>query len=74
MEEDRHVGRRFVATESSNERALSAAELAHLASHEFDEVVVESDPVAALARAREDAPVLVTGSLYLLADLSRNEP
>ena len=32
----------------------------------------EPDPVAALARAREHGPVLVTGSLYLLADLSRN--
>jgi hypothetical protein len=30
------------------------------------------DPAEALARARADGPVLVTGSLYLLADLSRN--
>src|SRR5215211_4684383 len=29
------VGRRFVATQSANERALDAAELAHLASHHF---------------------------------------
>jgi dihydrofolate synthase / folylpolyglutamate synthase len=63
------VGRRFVATQSSNDRALSAAQLAHLASHHFDEVVAEPDPAAALARAREHPPVLVTGSLYLLADL-----
>jgi dihydrofolate synthase / folylpolyglutamate synthase len=66
-------GRRFVATESDNARALSAAELGHLASHHFPEVVVEPDPVAALARAREHPPVLVTGSLYLLAALARNE-
>ena len=66
-------GRRFVATESDNARALSAAELAHLASHHFPEVEVEPDPVAALARAREHPPVLVTGSLYLLAALARNE-
>jgi hypothetical protein len=32
------------------------------------------DPHTALARARElGGPILVTGSLYLLADLSRNE-
>jgi dihydrofolate synthase / folylpolyglutamate synthase len=66
------VGRRFVATESSNDRALAAAELAHLASHAFDVVVTEPDPAAALARGRQDPPVLVTGSLYLLADLSRS--
>jgi dihydrofolate synthase / folylpolyglutamate synthase len=65
------VGRRFVATESSSERALSAGELAHLAAQAFDEVVTEPDPPAALARGRQDPPVLVTGSLYLLADLSQ---
>ena len=66
-------GRRFVATQSDNERALGAAELAHLASHHFAEVEIEPDPVAALARARRHPPVLVTGSLYLLAALARNE-
>jgi dihydrofolate synthase/folylpolyglutamate synthase len=66
-------GRRFVATQSENERALGAAELAHLASHHFDEVEIEPDPVAALDRARRHPPVLVTGSLYLLAALARNE-
>ena len=65
-------GRRFVATESANERALSAGELAHLASHHFPEVEIEPDPAAALALAREHPPVLVTGSLYLLAALARN--
>jgi dihydrofolate synthase/folylpolyglutamate synthase len=66
-------GRRFVATESDNARSLPAAELAHLASHHFAEVETEPDPVAALARGREHPPVLVTGSLYLLAALARNE-
>ena len=65
-------GRRFVATQSDNARALGAAELAHLASHHFPEVEIEPDPVAALARARRHPPVLVTGSLYLLAALARN--
>jgi dihydrofolate synthase / folylpolyglutamate synthase len=67
------VGRRFVATQSANERALDAAELAHLASHHFAEVEAEPDPVAALSLARRHSPVLVTGSLYLLAALARNE-
>ena len=66
-------GRRLVATESANDRALSAAELAHLASHHFPEVEIEPDPAAALALARKHPPVLVTGSLYLLAALARNE-
>ncbi|MDX6397683.1 MAG: dihydrofolate synthase / folylpolyglutamate synthase [Gaiellaceae bacterium] len=66
-------GGRFVATQSSSARALSAAELGRLAADYFDEVLVEPDPVAALALARERRPVLVTGSLYLLADLARNE-
>ena len=66
-------GRRFVATESSNDRALPAAELARLASPHFPTVEVEPDPVVALARAREHPPVLVTGSLYLLADVAGNE-
>jgi folylpolyglutamate synthase/dihydropteroate synthase len=36
-------------------------------------VVAEPDPATALARAREHGRVLVTGSLYLIADLSRND-
>lgn len=65
--------RRLVATQSSNERALSAEELAALARDAFEAVEVEPDPAAALERARRHPPVLVTGSLYLLADLARNE-
>ena len=68
------AGRRLVATTSSNPRALPAAELARLAEAHFDEVETEPDPAAALARGRQRGPVLVTGSLYLLNDLSRNEP
>jgi dihydrofolate synthase/folylpolyglutamate synthase len=63
---------RLIATRSTNERALSAAELARLATRHFQRVDTEPDPRAALARAREstDGRILVTGSLYLLADLS----
>jgi dihydrofolate synthase/folylpolyglutamate synthase len=64
------AGRTLIATRSSNERALPAAEVAARATA-FREVEDVPDPVAALARARElGRPVLVTGSLYLLADLS----
>ena len=69
------AGSRLVATTSSNRRSLPAEELATLAARHFAEVEVEPDPATALARAREHGPVLVTGSLYLLADLeasSRN--
>jgi dihydrofolate synthase/folylpolyglutamate synthase len=67
------AGRRLIATTSSNARALPAEELARLASPHFDEVEAVADPQAALTRAREDAPVLLTGSLYLLADLARKD-
>jgi dihydrofolate synthase/folylpolyglutamate synthase len=61
----------FVATESSNERALPAGELAEAASPFFAHVETAADPAAAVARAHElGEPVLVTGSLYLLADLA----
>ena len=70
--------RRLIATRSSNPRALPAEELARRAEPHFAEVLVVPDPAAALARARELGAVLVTGSLYLLADLdaaarARNE-
>ena len=67
------VGRRFVATTSSNPRALPAGELAALAARWFPEVEAVDDPVAAVERARQDPPVLVTGSLYLLSDLAARE-
>jgi dihydrofolate synthase / folylpolyglutamate synthase len=68
------TGTRFVATRSSNERALPAAVLAERAERHFSDVEAVSDPVAAVARAHElGEPVLVTGSLYLLADLAAHE-
>jgi dihydrofolate synthase / folylpolyglutamate synthase len=66
------AGPRLVATTSTNGRALPADELAEIAARHFADVEIEPDPAAALALAREHGPVLVTGSLYLLADLARN--
>jgi dihydrofolate synthase / folylpolyglutamate synthase len=63
--------RAFVATRSGNPRSLPAGELARRARPFFDHVEEVADPARALERARElGTPVLVTGSLYLLADLS----
>jgi len=60
----------FVATSSSNPRALSADTLADRARPHFAVVEAEPDPVEALRKAHAlGEPVLVTGSLYLLADL-----
>jgi dihydrofolate synthase / folylpolyglutamate synthase len=68
------LGPTLVATESRNGRVLPAAELAALASGHFERVETEPEPAAARARAIElagtDGAVLVTGSLYLLAELS----
>lgn len=61
----------FVATTSSNARALPAEKLTALAQPFFPHVEAVEDPVRAVERARElGTPVLVTGSLYLLADLA----
>ena len=66
------LGRRFVACSSSNARALDAHELATRAQPWFERVVARDDPREALAVAHQlGEPVLVTGSLYLLADLER---
>jgi dihydrofolate synthase/folylpolyglutamate synthase len=66
----RRAGDTFVATSSSNPRALPAGLLADLARPLFARVEEDDDSAAArdlaLALGR---PVLVTGSLYLLADL-----
>ena len=67
------VGDRLIATSSSNARAVAADELADRARPWFDEVEWVSDPAEAVARARHDPPVLVTGSLYLLADLATRD-
>jgi dihydrofolate synthase / folylpolyglutamate synthase len=70
------LGPTLVATESRNGRALPAVELAALASAHFERVEVEPDAAAACARALElagtNGAVLVTGSLYLLADLGEH--
>jgi dihydrofolate synthase/folylpolyglutamate synthase len=64
----------FVATCSSSSRALSAADLAVRAAGRFERVEAVHDPLDALRRAHElGEPVLVTGSLYLLADLAAAE-
>ena len=64
----------LIATQSTNPRALSADELARLAGAHFTHVTTEPDPERALTRARESTRggILVTGSLYLLADLADN--
>jgi dihydrofolate synthase / folylpolyglutamate synthase len=68
------AGSTFVATSSSNSRALSAKELAARAEAHFSEVVAVPNPRKALARAHTyGRTVLVTGSLYLLADLHARE-
>jgi dihydrofolate synthase/folylpolyglutamate synthase len=68
------LGPTLVATESASGRAVPAPELAALASAHFDRVEWLPAPAAARARALDlagaDGAVLVTGSLYLLADLS----
>ena len=69
------VAGRIVATQSSNPRALPADVLAAQAAVPVEIVL---DPAAALERARAvagaDGAVLVTGSLYLLQDLSIQVP
>jgi dihydrofolate synthase / folylpolyglutamate synthase len=68
------LGDRLVTTSSSNERALSAADLAQRAAPFFTHVEPIEEPAEALAHARTlGEPVLVTGSLYLLADLAKDE-
>lgn len=68
------VGSRFVATASSNARSLSAADLAKRARRHFAVVEEIADPSSAVRRAHAlGEPVLVTGSLYLLADLEAAE-
>jgi dihydrofolate synthase / folylpolyglutamate synthase len=67
------LGQRLIATRSSNPRALAAEELAARAEAHFARVDVIPDPEAAVAAARDDPPLLVTGSLYLLADLASLE-
>jgi dihydrofolate synthase/folylpolyglutamate synthase len=62
-----------VFTRTSNPRALSPGTLMHLAGR--PDAVTVGDPLAALERAKDLAgtggAVLVTGSIYLIADLVR---
>jgi dihydrofolate synthase/folylpolyglutamate synthase len=68
------AGNTFIATGSSNPRALPAKDLAARAEAHFSHVQSVVDPAKALARAHTfGRPVLVTGSLYLLADLHMRE-
>jgi dihydrofolate synthase / folylpolyglutamate synthase len=68
------LGSKFVATQSTNVRALSAGELGARAEPYFEHVEIAVDPAEArlrgLALAGPDGAVLVTGSLYLLTELS----
>jgi dihydrofolate synthase / folylpolyglutamate synthase len=72
------LGPELVATESRNSRALPAEDLARRAGRFFAEVEMVAAPAKAVARAREragaDGAILVTGSLYLLADLATLRP
>jgi folylpolyglutamate synthase/dihydropteroate synthase len=64
------AGQALVATRSSNDRSLSAGEVAARGRTWFQTVEAVDDPLQALRRGRALGPrVLVTGSLYLLADL-----
>jgi dihydrofolate synthase/folylpolyglutamate synthase len=68
------MGDRFVATSSSNARSLPSADLAVRARRHFAVVEETDDPAAAVRLAHAlGEPVLVTGSLYLLADLEAAE-
>jgi dihydrofolate synthase/folylpolyglutamate synthase len=71
------LGSRLVATQSSNSRSLPAGELAARAERYFDHVETVVDPAdarrRALALAGPEGAVLVSGSLYLLTELSGRE-
>jgi dihydrofolate synthase / folylpolyglutamate synthase len=68
------LGDHLIATSSSNARALSAADLAERAGPYFRAIESVEDPAEAVTHARGlGEPLLVTGSLYLLADLAKDE-
>ena len=72
------LGGTFVATRSTNARAVPAGDLAAKAGRFFAGAEAVPVPREALERARElagaEGAVLVTGSLYLLADLAAVRP
>jgi len=68
------AGSTLVATRSSSPRARPAEDVAAAAQPFFARIEREPDPHAAVALARRLGPrILVTGSLYLLADLSADQ-
>ena len=71
------LGQALVATESSNPRSLRAGDLAARAEPYFSRVEPIPDPFQARSRALALAgpagAVVVTGSLYLLSELSGND-
>ena len=78
LRELRPFARGVVATSYSSPRSRAAQELAAVAEEVgFPDVDAVDDPAEALDRARslagDQGAVLVTGSLYLLADLARRE-
>jgi dihydrofolate synthase/folylpolyglutamate synthase len=68
------LGETLVATESSNRRAIRAGDLAARAEPYFSRVESIADPrearSRAIALAGPSGAVVVTGSLYLLSELS----
>ena len=68
------LGGTLVATQSRNPRSLAAGDLASRAKPYFQNVEPDPDPSEARSRALElagpEGAVVVTGSLYLLAELS----
>jgi dihydrofolate synthase / folylpolyglutamate synthase len=72
------LGPSLVATESSNSRSLAAGDLASRAEPYFHHVEPIADPHEArrraLALAGPSGAVVVTGSLYLLSELSGSGP
>ena len=72
------LGDVLVTTRSTNPRSLAPDELAGRGRRWFEHVDAVDDPAAALLRGRElagpDGALLVTGSLYLLADLFARDP
>jgi dihydrofolate synthase/folylpolyglutamate synthase len=72
------LGEHMITTSSSNPRALPPEDLAARARRFFPAVEAVAVAADAVARARQaagaDGAVLVTGSLYLLADLASLRP
>ncbi len=62
-----------IFTQPNNPRAVSAAQLAHMAGHHAAHFSVISDAEAALdaalAKARPEDAIFITGSLYLVGQL-----